>query len=82
MKQESSTQALLALMQDAQQLKRIYGWCNPVVQFYSDYFEVRYRTSDIFRDIPEHHADEWRMFASSDELCIVFTYNYDPDIDK
>lgn len=82
MKQKSSTQAVLALMQDAQQLKRVCGWRKATVEFYSDYIDAEYRTTDTVRAIPQHRADEWRMFASGDELCIVFTYNYDPDIDK
>lgn len=79
MKRKSSTQAVLAFMQDAQQLKRVYGWCNPVVQFYSDYLDVEYRTYDIFRSIPEHHADEWRLFAYEGEIHFLLTYYYDPE---
>lgn len=80
MKQKSSTQAVLALMQDAQQLKRVCGWRKTTVEFYSDYIDAEYRITDTVRAIPEHRADEWRMFASGDELCLVLTYNYDPEI--
>lgn len=80
MKQKSATQAILALMQDAQQLKRVRGWRKTTVEFYSDYIDAEYRITDTIRTIPEHLADEWRMFASDDELVLVLTYNYDPEI--
>lgn len=79
MKQKTSTQAILALMQDAQSFKRIYHWRKAAVEIYSDYIEAEYRTSLTVREIPENKADEWRMFASGDELVIVFTYYYDPE---
>lgn len=79
MEQKSSTQAVLLLMQDAQQLKRVYGWRKSTVEFYSDYMEAEYRITDTVRAIPENRADEWRMFASNDEICLVLTYNYDPE---
>lgn len=79
MKQKTSTQAILALMQDAQSFKRVYQWRKAAVEIYSDYIEAEYRTSLTVRAIPENKADEWRMFASGDELVLVFTYYYDPE---
>lgn len=79
MKQKNSTEAILTLMQDAQSFKRVYGWKKPTVEFYSDYMEAEFRTTDTIRAIPGSHADEWRMFASNDEIVIVFTYYYDDD---
>lgn len=79
MKQKSATQAILALMQDAQQLKRVCGWRKTTVEIYSDYIDAEYRITDTIRAIPQNRADEWRMFASNDEICLVLTYNYDPE---
>lgn len=79
MKQKTSTQAILTLMQDAQSFKRLYQWRKAAVEIYSDYIEAEYRTSDTIRAIPENKADEWRMFASSDELVLVFTYYYEDE---
>lgn len=80
MKQKSSTQAVLALMQDAQQLKRVCGWRKTTVEFYSDYIDAEYRITDTIRAIPEHHADEWRMYAQDNELYLVLTYCFNPDL--
>ena len=80
MKQKSSTQAILAVMQDAQFLKKTCKFRKATIEFYSDYIDVEYRTSDTVRQIPENHADEWRIFASCDELVLVLTYYYDPDL--
>ena len=79
MKYKSSTEAILALMQDAQQFKRDYEWRKPAVEFYSDYIDVEYRETATIRAIPENHADEWRIFASGDEIVIVFTYYYEDE---
>lgn len=79
MKQKTSTQAILALMQDAQSFKRAYKWRKAAVEIYSDYIEAEYRTSLTVRAIPENKADEWRMFASGDELVLVFTYYYEEE---
>ncbi len=77
MKQKSSTEAILTLMQDAQQFKRVYQWPKAVVVFYSDSFEAEYRESGTLRDIPQHNADKLRIFADGDEIVIVFTYYYE-----
>lgn len=77
MKQQSSTQAILAAMQDAQFLKKTSKFRKATIEFYSDYIDVEYRTSDTVRQIPENHADEWRIFASCDELVLVLTYYYE-----
>lgn len=79
MKQKSSTEAILALMQDAQQFKRVFHWRKAAVEMYSDYIETEYRESGTIRAIPENHADEWRIFASGDEIVIVFTYFYEDE---
>lgn len=79
MKQKSSTQAVLALMQDAQQLKRVCGWRKTTVEFYSDYIDAESRITDTVRAIPEHRADEWRMYAHDNELYLVLTYYYEPE---
>lgn len=76
MKQKSSTEAILALMQDAQQFKRVCQWHKAAVEVYSDYIDAEYRESGTIRAIPQNHADEWRIFASGDEIVIVFTYYY------
>lgn len=80
MKQQSSTQAILAVMQDAQFLKKTAKFRKATVEFFSDYIDVEYRTSDTVCQIPENHADEWRIFASCDELVLMFTYYYNPDL--
>lgn len=79
MKQKSSTEAILALMQDAQQFKRVSHWRKAAVEIYSDYIDAEYRESGTIRAIPENHADEWRIFASGDEIVIVFTYYYEDE---
>ena len=79
MKQKSSTQAILTLMQDAQSFKRVYNWHKPIVGFYADYIDVEYHISSTIRAIPENKADEWRMYASDDELVLVFTYYYEQE---
>ena len=76
MKQKSSTEAILAMMQDAQQFKRVCQWRKAAVEVYSDYIDAEYRESGTIRAIPQNHADEWRIFASGDEIVIVFTYYY------
>ena len=80
MKQQSSTDAILAVMQDAQQFKRVYLWRKAAIEIYSDYIDAEYRVSGTVRAIPVHHADSWRMFASGDELVIVFTYCYEEEV--
>lgn len=80
MKQKSSTQAILAVMQDAQFLKKTSKFRKATIEFNSDYIEVEYRTTDTIRQIPENHADEWRIFASCDELVLVLTYYYNPEL--
>lgn len=77
MKQKSSTQAILTLMQDAQSFKRVHDWRKPAIEFYSDYIEAEYRISHIIRAIPENKADELRMYAKDDDIILVFTYYYD-----
>lgn len=76
MKQKSSTKAILAMMQDAQQFKSVCQWRKAAVEVYSDYIDAEYRESGTIRAIPQNHADEWRIFASGDEIVIVFTYYY------
>ena len=79
MKQKSSTEAILAMMQDAQQFKRVCQWRKARVEVYSDYIEAEYRESGTIRAIPQNHADEWRIYASGDEIVIVFTYFYEDE---
>lgn len=79
MKQKSSTEAILAMMQDAQQFKRVCQWRKAAVEMYSDYIDAEYRESGTIRAIPQNHADEWRIFASGDEIVIVFTYYYEDE---
>ena len=79
MKQKSSTEAILALMQDAQQFKRVCNWRKAAVEVYSDYIDAEYRESGTIRAIPQNHADKWRIFASGDEIVIVFTYFYEDE---
>lgn len=79
MKQKSSTQAILTLMQDAQSFKRVYNWRKTSVMFFSDYMEAEYRISDTIRAIPENKADEWRMFAEDGEIVLIFTYWYEDE---
>ena len=79
MKQKSSTEAILTLMQDAQQFKRVCHWRKAAVEVYSDYIDAEYRESGTIRAIPQNHADEWRIFASGDEIVIVFTYFYEDE---
>ena len=79
MKQKSSTEAILAMMQDAQQFKRVYQWRKAAVEVYSDYIDAEYRESGTIRAIPQNHADKWRIFASGDEIVIVFTYYYEDE---
>lgn len=80
MKQKSSTQAILTVMLDAQFFRKTTKFRKASIEFFSGYIDVEYRTSDTVRQIPENHADEWRMFASGDELFLVFTYYYYPDL--
>lgn len=79
MKQKSSTEAILTMMQDAQQFKRVCQWRKAAVEVYSDYIDAEYRESGTIRAIPQNHADEWRIFASGDEIVIVFTYYYEDE---
>lgn len=74
MSTKTSTQAILALMQDAQKFKRVQEWRKTTVEFYSDYIDAEYRIRGTLRAIPDNNADEWRMFASDDELVLVLTY--------
>lgn len=76
---KNSTQAVLALMQDAQQLKRVREWRKTTVEFYSDYIDAEYRIRGTLRAIPDNKADEWRMFASDDELVLILTYYYEEE---
>lgn len=80
MKQKSSTQAILAVMQDAQFLKKTAKFRKATIEIYSDYIDVEYRTTDTVRQIPDNHADEWRIFASDDKLVFVLTYYYNPEL--
>lgn len=80
MKQQSSTQAILDVMQDAKFFKKTVKFRKATIEIYSDYIDVEYRTSDTVRQIPENHADEWRIFASCDELVLVLTYYYEDGI--
>lgn len=43
MKQKSSTEAILAMMQDAQQFKRVCNWRKAAVEVYSDYIDAEYQ---------------------------------------
>ena len=79
MKQKSSTDAILVMMQDAQQFKRVCKWRKAAVEMYSDYIDAEYRESGTVRAIPENHADEWRMVASGDEVVIVFSDYYEDE---
>ena len=79
MNQKNSTEAILTLMQDAQSFKRVYGWKKTTVVLNSDCIETEFRTTGTIHAIPESHADEWRMFASNDEIVFVFTYYYDDE---
>lgn len=79
MKQKSSTKAILTVMQDAQFLKKTTTFRKATIEFNSDYIDVEYRTNDTVRQIPENHADEWRIFASGDQIVIVFTYYYEDE---
>lgn len=79
MKYKKSTDAILAMMRDAQQLKRVCQWRKAAVEIYADYIDAEYRETGTIRAIPENHADEWRMFASGDEIVIVFTYYYEDE---
>ena len=80
MKQQSSTQAILTVIQDAQFFEKTCKFRKATIELYNDYIDVEYRTSDTVRHIPENHADEWRIFASCDELVLVLTYYYNPDL--
>lgn len=79
MKYKNSTEAILALMQDAQQFKRVNQWRRAAVEIYSDYIDAEYRETGTIRTIPKNNADEWRIFASGDEIVIVFTYYYEDE---
>lgn len=79
MAKKSSTQAILALMQDTQKIQRVHQWRNTTVEFYSDYIDVEYRIYDTLREIPDNNADEWRMFASDGALVLVLTYYYEEE---
>lgn len=79
MKQKSSTQAILAVMQDAQFLKKTAKFRKATIEINSDYIDVEYRTTNTVRQIPDNHADEWRIYASDNELVLVFTYYYNPE---
>lgn len=79
MKKKTSKEAVITLMKDAQRFKRVCHWRKTTVEFYSDYCDAEYRISDTLRSIPEHNADEWRMFANNDEIVLVLTYYYDDE---
>lgn len=76
---KSSTQAILAFMQDAQNLKRVLGVKEPTVEFYSDYIEAKFLNYGTLRDIPDFNADEWRMYAEDGALVLVLTYYYEEE---
>ena len=42
MNKKDSTQAVLALMQDAQKFTRVQKWPHAIVKFYSDYIDAEY----------------------------------------
>lgn len=79
MKYKNSNDAILAMMRDAQQFKRVCKWRKAAVEIYADYIDAEYRETGTIRAIPENLADEWRMFASGDEIVIVFTYYYEDE---
>lgn len=79
MDKKSSTQAVLALMLDAQKFTRVQEWPHPIVKFYTDYIDAEYHIRDTLRNIPDNNADEWRMYASDDVLVLVFTYYHKED---
>lgn len=76
---KTSTQAILAFMQDAQQFKRVKEWQKPTVNFYSDYIDAEFRIRGTLRAIPDNNADEWRMYADCDELVLIFTYYHEEE---
>lgn len=73
------TQAVLALTKDAQKCRRVQEWRKTTVEFYSDYIDAEYRIHGTLRAIPDNDADEWRMFASDNELVLVLTYYYEEE---
>ena len=79
MKEKSSTQAILTVFQDIQFLEKTCKFRKATIELYSDYIEVVYRTTDTVRQIPDNHADEWRIYASDDKLILVFTYYTNPE---
>lgn len=79
MNKKSSTQAVLALMQDEQKFRQVKEWPHATVKFYSDYIDAEYHIRGTIRDIPDNNADEWRMYASDDVLVLVFTYYHEED---
>lgn len=79
MAKKTSTQAVLALMQDAQKFKREHEWLKTTVEFYSDYIDAEYRIHGTIRAIPDNEADGWRIFAIDDYLVLVLTYYYEEE---
>lgn len=79
MQTKSLTQAVLAHIKDAQMMKRIFKCGHASVEYYSDYIDAEYRIRGTLREIPEHSADEWRMFSSQDELVFVLTYYFEEE---
>ena len=79
MNKKDSTQAVHALMQDAQKFNRVQKWPHVIVKFYSDYIDAEYHIRGNLSDIPDNNADEWRLYASDDELVLVFTYYHEED---
>ena len=80
MKQQSSIQAITALMQDAQNFKRTFHWRKTTVEVYSDYIETEYHITEAVRFNTESHANEWRMYACDNEIIFVLTYYYEDGI--
>lgn len=80
MKQKSSTQAILTVIQDTQFLEKTCKFRKATIELNSDYIDVEYRTTNTVRQIPDNHADKWRIFASDNELVLVFTYYYNSEI--
>ena len=81
MKQQSSTKAIQTVIKDTQFLEKTRKFRKATIELNSDYIDVEYRTTDTVRQIPDNHADKWRIFASDNELVLVFTYYYDPELE-
>lgn len=79
MKYKNSTEAILALMQDAQKFHEEEKFEKPLVSFESDHAIAGYEVPTILTHIPEHLGTNWRLYAVGGVLQFSINYYYEEE---